>query len=391
MKPLIVGVGRAGCKIASVFLKESQGRVPYRGVLLDSDALTLAALPHRHKLLLGERLLDGNGANYNIEIGRQILDEEKYSVVELIDRVKDNFDCLLVISAFGGGTGGGVDMLIDELKKSYTEPVYYMGILPSEQDVARALVNFSESFKPIVAKSDAVFPVDNEVLSDGLRIQGQLNIINEKIFRYFNNLFEVGEYRAPEELGSNVLGATDVINTLSGVSSIGVAGRDVKSSSSLFGGGEDSLDKPELVVHLTQKASKATVVGFDLAAAKRALVVVSGPRRYLDFLGSIPSRLWIEKQLEGEVRGGDLPVNEKRSLEVTVLYSGIRRSERIRYLYQLGRMLRNRGEVSERFSRVFERFKLLRRRISDFEALSDEIFEDMREIAERGRREEKEE
>ncbi|WP_456475476.1 hypothetical protein [Candidatus Pyrohabitans sp.] len=391
MKPLIVGVGRAGCKVASVFLKESQGRVPYRGVLLDSDALTLAALPHRHKLLLGERLLDGNGANYNIEIGRQILDEEKYSVVELIDRIKDNFDCLLVISAFGGGTGGGVDMLIDELKKSYTEPVYYMGILPSEQDVARALVNFSESFKPIVAKSDAVFPVDNEALSDGLRIQGQLNVINEKIFRYFNNLFEVGEYRAPEELGSNVLGATDVINTLSGVSSIGVAGREVKSSSSIFGGGEESLDKPELVVHLTKKASKATVVGFDLAAAKRALVVVSGPRRYLDFLGSIPSRLWIEKQLEGEVRGGDLPVNEKRSLEVTVLYSGIRRSERIRYLYQLGRMLRNRGEVSERFSRVFERFKLLRRRISDFDELSREIFEDMREIAERGRREEKEE
>ena len=391
MKPFIVGVGRAGCKIASVFLREGQSRVSYSGVLLDTDSLTLAALPHKHKLLLGERLLDGNGANYDVELGRQILDEEKYNVVELIDRVKDTFDCLLVISSFGGGTGGGVDMLIDELKKSYTEPVYHLGVLPSEQDVDRALINFSESFKPIVAKSDAVFPVDNEALSEGLRVQGQLNAINEKIFRYFNNLFEVGEYRVPEELGSNVIGATDVINTLSGVSSIGVAGREVQGSGSFLGGEAENVDKPELVVHLTKRASEATLVEFDLAAAKRALVVVSGPRRYLDFLGSIPARLWIEKKLSGEVRGGDLPASEKRSLEVTVLYSGIRRSERIRYLYQLGRMLARRGEVGERFSRVYEKFKLLRRRIADFEELSREIYEDMREIAERGKREEKEE
>lgn len=390
MRPFIIGVGRAGCKIASVFLREAQGRVPYTGVLLDTDSLTLAALPHRHRLLLGERFLDGNGANFDLELGRQILDEEKYNIVELIDRVKDGFDCLLVVSAFGGGTGGGVDVLIEELKRSYMEPVYYLGVLPGEQDVERALVNFSESFKPIVAKSDAVFPVDNEALSEGLRVQGQLNAINEKIFRYFNNLFEVGEYRVPEELGSNVLGATDVINTLSGVSSIGVAGKEVRSSG-FFGGGEEAIDKPELVVHLTKRASQATLVNFDLSAAKRALVVVSGPRRYLDFLGSIPARLWIEKQLSGEVRGGDLPANDKRSLEVTVLYSGIRRSDRIRYLYQLGRMLARRGEVGERFSRVYEKFKLLRRRIADFEALSDEIYEDMREIAERGRREEKEE
>jgi cell division GTPase FtsZ len=390
LRPFIIGVGRAGCKIASVFLREAQGRVPYTGVLLDTDSLTLAALPHRHRLLLGERFLDGNGANFDLELGRQILDEEKYNIVELIDRVKDGFDCLLVVSAFGGGTGGGVDVLIEELKRSYMEPVYYLGVLPGEQDVERALVNFSESFKPIVAKSDAVFPVDNEALSEGLRVQGQLNAINEKIFRYFNNLFEVGEYRVPEELGSNVLGATDVINTLSGVSSIGVAGKEVRSSG-FFGGGEEAIDKPELVVHLTKRASQATLVNFDLSAAKRALVVVSGPRRYLDFLGSIPARLWIEKQLSGEVRGGDLPANDKRSLEVTVLYSGIRRSDRIRYLYQLGRMLARRGEVGERFSRVYEKFKLLRRRIADFEALSDEIYEEMREIAERGRREEKEE
>ncbi len=389
MRPFIVGVGRAGCKIASVFLKEANGRVPYQGVLLDTDSLTLAALPHRHRLLLGERFLDGNGAGYDLEMGRQVLDEGKYEVVELIDRVKEPFDCLLVVSSFGGGTGGGVDVLIEELKRSYMEPVYYLGVLPSEQDVERALVNFSESFKPIVAKSDAVFPVDNEALSEGLRVQGQLNAINEKVFRYFNNIFEVGEYRVREELGSNVLGATDVINTLSGVSSIGLAGREVRSSG-LFGGGEEAIDKPELVVHLTKKASEATLVAFDLAAAKRALVAVSGPRRYLDFLGSIPARLWIEKQLSGEVRGGDLPASEKRSLEVTVLYSGIRRSERIRYLYQLGRMLAKRGEVSERFSRVFEKFKLLRRRIADFEALSDEIYEEMREIAQKRNREEKE-
>jgi len=368
MKPLIIGVGRAGCRIASLFLRKGVSRLNYEGVLLDTDKAHLKYYEHRHRLLIGEAIVDGNGTGRDLKLGRRIMAEEALRIIEHIDSVKDTMDCLLVISSLGGGTGGAVDVLIQEMKKNYMEPVYHVGILPSEEDVSRAFTNFSRSFKPVVAESDAVITVDNDTLKDGLRLRGQFNHINETVFWHLNNIFEVGEYIAPEELGSNVLTASDVINTLNGISTIGVGKRKIEAE-------DEKIDKPEMVVALTEKAVKNTLAPVDFRSSKRALVVVSGPRKYLDFLGSIPSRLWVEKNIAGvEVRGGDLPGN-KDSLEVTVLLSGIRKSERLKYLYKLGETLES--KQFEGSGRVYEKMKVLLKKVEELRNISSEIVEEM--------------
>jgi len=366
LRPFIIGVGKAGCKIADLFLSD------YRGVLLDSDETSLSFFRHSNKMLIGKKLIDGNGTGKNIELGREIFDGERYSIVEKIDEIKSDFDCMFVFSSWGGGTGGAVDVLIEELKKSYTEQVYHVGILPSEEDPEKQIMNFSEGFKDIARQADAVLPVDNDILKERMSLRVSLNKINKRIFHYFSNLFEVGEYSF--SLGTNVLGIQDVINTLEGVSSLGLGVYKIGNEKSY-------VDKPELVVALADEATSKTLSPFDIKESQKALAIVSGPRKYLDFLGSIPTRLWLEKTIESsEVRGGDIPSPKKRNLEVTLVFGGIKKSDRVRYLYQLGKMLKNRGEYSEKIAIVHEKMKSAKEKLIQLEKDFEMIYDSLKSI-----------
>ncbi|MBU2559756.1 hypothetical protein KKA03_02580 [archaeon] len=381
MRPFIVGVGRAGTRIANLFLLKG-----YKGILLDSERSDLVYFPYKYKILLGEKFVDGNGTGKDLDLGRKIMDAEKYNIVDRMDQVKDtDMDSIFVFSGMGGGTGGAVDILIEELRKSYTEPVYYTGIMPSVEDYDNVLINFSENFKRLGASAHAIFPIDTDLLRGDRRLRGMYNLINKQIFSYFFNLFQIGDYRSREELGKNVLGTTDVINTLAGVSTIGVGSYGLDEDEFRLSKHQENVDKPELVVSLTKKAVEETLLHFDIKGANRAMAVVYGPKRYLDFLGSIPARLWVEKNIGGvEVRGGDIPSPGKKNFEVMVLLSGIKKSERLRYLYQLGKIQKDKGAYSEKISQVFDRLKMLNSKIDAAGDDSKSIYDDLKGIMDEG-------
>ncbi len=368
MRPFIIGVGRAGCSIADTFLK-SWSRVPYQGLLIDTDRSFLNFCEHEHKFLLGERFFDGNGSNLNSELTKEAFEYDKYNIVERIDSIKENFDCLLVIAGLGGGTGGAIEPLLKELKTSYTEPVYVIGILPSEEDLEYVFLNFSQNFKGIAEAADALFPVDNDRLKEGMRLRSWFSRINEKIFRYFDNIFEVGEYRHRNELGTETLSVSDVINTLKGISTVGNAMIEIKEESKFgfFMKREEKLLKPDVVISLTQRSLENTIIDIDPKSASKALVIVRGNKKYLDFLGSIPARLWIEKELGiEEVRGGDLP-SETKGVEVTLLLSGIKASEKLRTLYKQGKLLKKSKIDIEILSKIVEKAEKINFKIKDLE------------------------
>jgi len=220
----------------------------------------------------------------------------------------------------------------------------------------------------VVSKSDAVFPVDNDSLRENLGLRGQLNAINEIIFRAFDGVFRIGEYRAPEELGSNVLTASDVTNTLGGISTVGVGQKGTEE-------GDEKLDKPDMVVGLTEKAVNNLLVPVGFKSSQRALIVVSGPKNYLDFLGSIPARLWVEKNISGvEVRGGDLP-GEDRNIKVTALLSGLRKSEKIKQLYREGEALQG-GEGQS--NQLHQKVKKLQNRVEELRNLTSDIARELK-------------
>ncbi|MFQ5815643.1 MAG: hypothetical protein ACE5G7_04005 [Candidatus Hydrothermarchaeaceae archaeon] len=379
MKPFVIGVGRGGCRVANLFLTSDK---PFTGILMDTEDSDVKYFDHRYKMLIGEKLTDGNGTGGDLELGREIMETEKYRIVERMDSVKGEMDCILVVTALGGGTGGAVDVLAEELRRSFSEPIYCIGIMPSEEDPPRALINFSECFKRVVGDFHALLLVDNDRLREGRRLRTWYNHMNERVHRHFSELFQIGDYKSKDDLGGNVVTATDVMNTLGGLSSVGIGSYALREErSGIFSKRYEDVSKPELVVSLTEKAVKATLLPFEVSDAKKALVVVSGPKRYLDFMGSIPARLWVEKNIGGiEVRGGDVPASDKNDLEVMVALSGIKRSNRIKFLYQMGKMLKNRNAYSEKLSRIFEKLKTLDAKMYDVEGDFKEIFEDMKSI-----------
>jgi cell division GTPase FtsZ len=385
LKTFIIGVGRAGCRIGSLFFRNNNLKRAFNGVLIDTEKSDLEYFRYPYIMLLGERYVNGNGTGKNMQIGKEIFEAEKYRIVERIDRIKGDINCFLVISAMGGGTGGAVGTLMEEMKKSYVEPVYYVGILPSEEEHEKIMSNYSENFKHILKHCDAIFPVDNDLLKEGRGLRGAYNEINERVFNYLKGLFEVGKYKSREEIGEEVVDFSEIFNTLTGVSSIGVGGYELKEERfGLFGKREEAIDKPELIISLTKKAVRNVLLPFEIKDPQKALVIVSGPKRYLDFLGSIPARLWVEKTIGGEVRGGDFPSKEKKNLEVLVALSGIKKSDRIRHLYQLGKIYKNRESYSEKISQVFDRLKNLNLKLGEVDTEFKAAYEALKEVIKKG-------
>ncbi len=381
MKPFIVGVGRSGCRIANLFFNASNSKIRYEGVAVDTERSELD-FSQGYKIIIGEKLLDGNGTGKDLKIGKEIMEGEKLSITEKIDRVKGDIDCFMVISGMGGGTGGAVAPLLEEMKRSYMEPVYYMGILPSEEDLMEVRENYSKVFKELLKHADAQFFIDNDNLKKGRRLRGRYTTINKQIFNCFNSLFEVGEVRSRDEVGTEAVSTGDTTNTLTGVSTIGVGEYELNDSrKGLFGSKKSEIDKPELIISLTEDASKNLFMDFDFKDAQKALVVVSGPKKHLDFLGSIPARLWVEKRIEGEIRGGDMPSKDKKSLQVMLVFSGIKKSGRIRDLYKRYKNSEEKDVITppDESSDIHDKLESLSSKVS---VLKDEITEVSNELNE---------
>ncbi|MDP6612587.1 MAG: hypothetical protein QF673_01045 [Candidatus Hydrothermarchaeota archaeon] len=379
MKPLILGLGRAGCRIASLFFAKEN----FTGVLLDTDRSELHHHRHKYRILLGEALLDGNGLGKNLGLGREVIEGETHRIVERLDSIGKGVDCYLVISGLGGGTGGAVGVLLKELKRSYTEPVYYAGVLPSREDHPAAMSNFGESFKEAWMNCDALFPIDNDSLKGKQRLRGAYAGINERIYECFSTLFEIGEYGYRRGNDGSVLSTRDVINTLSGLSALGLAASDPRTLT-MIESGETGIDKPEVVVSLTKEAVDSLLLSGGIEGSQKALVVVVGPKKYLDFLGSIPARLWVEKNISGiEVRGGDLLLHRRPSLEVMVLVSGMKKSMRIQQLYQIGKTQLDKDAFAGRLASTFERLDSLKKKVREVEEEFRDFYDALKGLKEK--------
>ncbi len=370
----LVGVGRAGCRIGSLFLRSRELKSFVKGILIDTDKAELDYSGYKYSLLVGKELLDGNGTGKDLDLGIELLNSERQYIIDKLASVKDECDCFFVISSMGGGTGGAAHVLIEELKKSYEEPVYYCGVLPSIEDREDVVSNYASSLKEFVKQSDAIFPVDLDLLRGEKGLRGSYSEVDSKVFSSLSDLFEIGNYMSRDEVGGNIVGTSEVINTLTGISTIGVQ-RHANPNS--------EADKPGLVVSMTKEASENALLPFELRDANKALVIVSGPKRYLDFIGSIPARLWVEKNIgKKAVLGGDAISNRKKEIEIITIFSRIKKSDRIKELYEKGRMLGKKLK-DQRMSFVIKKIETMNSKLAslehDFNKTTRELKEMMKE------------
>jgi cell division GTPase FtsZ len=259
-------------------------------------------------------------------------------------------DAFLVIAGLGGGTGsGGAPVLCRQLKRIYTEPVYGLGILPGSDEGGIYTLNAARSFQTFVRESDNLLVFDNDAWrKTGESVQAGYAEINDEIVKRFGIMFGAGEIQEGDEVAESVVDSSEIINTLKGggVSTIGYAAEEIeREEKGLLGrftgnNDDDGLDAAQTTNRITSLVRKAALgrltLPCEIQGAERALVILSGPSKYLNRKGIERGRKWVEEQTGSmEVRGGDYPVEDSNYVASVILLAGVTDVPRIKELQQV--------------------------------------------------------
>lgn len=346
MRAFIIGIGRAGCKLAYSLIKKNN----LNGLLIDSNIADLKAIDYKYRLLIGKGMLNGEGAEYDIELGREALSQDRYFIAEKIVELKqESDDWFFVISSFCGGTGGNADIIIEDLKKNFMERVYHIGFLPSEEDLNEAIANFRRSYEKIANASDAYFPVDVDKIKTSLKLRGNFSRIVDELSNNFSFLLssEFADLRA----------------TLHGLSSISYAEEKFKTKTE---------NLASHILYLSQKSLEKQSIEIEPENAEKAYVLFSSEKR-ANFAGSIPARLWIEKTFKiKEVRGSDRYVS-KNEIKILIVFSGIKKCERVNEIKSL-------AEAAEKERKIKEEIKELAFKVEKAAEINEELGKSLKEI-----------
>lgn len=243
MKIVAIGIGQCGCNIADQFYavnnysKSLFGRrieILTDAFAVNTDETDLSSLKHiprdmGHRIVIGATRTSGHGVGkVNVE-GAEIMKECLSIIVDDVLNSRNFYACdaVMVIASGAGGTGsGGIGPLIKGLRERVTKPVYAIVVLPFEyeetSETSYAVVNTATCLKTIDQLADAVFVLDNERFGRGsLSLSRNFEVVNQEMVKNFFDLFCAGEEGKQKFVGSNVVDAGDIKQSLFGISTIG--------------------------------------------------------------------------------------------------------------------------------------------------------------------------
>jgi len=347
VKLLVIGLGQCGGRIADEFARLGMTARAQRKIdiltgayAVNTDIADLTGLATikpdcQHRVLIGGQKTGGHGVGKINELGAEIARDDSDKIIDAIRSTEQlaETDAFLLIAGAAGGTGSGaIAAITHKLKERFIEkPLYNLIVLPfqhEEEIEERSIYNSATCLKSTYLVADAVFVVDNQrYISKNFSIRSNLSKINALIAAPFYNLLCAGEEKRPEYIGSRVLDAGDIIQTLSGWTVIG-------HNRSPISGGRKSFHFREKVAD-SQKGAQAMVNAISELSlhcapqdAGRGLYLISAPPKEIDMnlIKDVGAHI---KHLAPEaiIRTGDYP-REKNALDITVILSelsGIRK------------------------------------------------------------------
>jgi cell division GTPase FtsZ len=369
MKLVVVGFGQCGGRIADEFAKLDKKARRGRGIeiitgcyAVNADAADLSGLKHigkdyQHRIIIGSRKTGGHGVGKINELGAEIAREDGDKVIDAIRQTKHFFDtdAFLFIASAGGGTGSGsIAVMTQQIKERFAyKPIYNLIVLPFEHEQTtedRTIYNTATCLKSSYSVADAVFLIDNQrfVRKDS-SIKGNIEKINEMIAEPFYNLLCAGEEKKAKYIASKVLDAGDIIQSLTGWSTIGYG----KSNLPLirFGreGGRNFREKGQETLKGIQAMDEAISelsLKCNPTDSKRALYLISAPNKEMNMdLVKALGDYMRDLAPEALIRNGDYP-RERGQLDVTVILSELSDVEQVRRYYSKSTSLM--GEFQKR-------------------------------------------
>jgi len=352
VKLLVIGCGQCGGRIADEFARLNRIARIQRGIdgitnvlAVNTDIADLSGLlyiksDYKHRILIGAKKTSGHGVGKINEIGADIAREDGDKVIESIRTTKQfsETDAFLVIAGAAGGTGSGaISVLTTQLKERHMEkPVYNLIVLPfrhEERTEERSIYNTGTCLKSAYLAADAIFLVDNQrYVRKNISIKNNLAKINYLAVKPFYNLLCAGEETNPKYIGSRVLDAGDIIQTLAGWSVIGYGKAPVPRVRLPFDNKLNFREKnieSQRGVQAMDEAMGELSLRCNPNDAKRALYLLTAPHEAMnmDLINGLSDSLK-NMATEAIIRTGDYP-RGKGSLEVTVILSELIGSRKV--------------------------------------------------------------
>jgi cell division GTPase FtsZ len=338
MRVGVIGVGQAGGRIADLLLYHSmwgrhKGIVPFAIAVnsAQADLMGLQTIPRGDRILVGQTAVKGHGVGLNREVGTRIARNWIHSIMHPVtEQTVHHVDAFLVIAGLGGGTGSGAaPVIISKLREAYDEPVFFLGVLPSEDEGKLMTANAVECLQEIDGKVNGILLFDNDVWSkDGTALGKSYSTMNYELVKPLPLLLGAGETKN-DRVGIKVIDASDIINSWEGISYIGYSETKAKTARDrlLFFRKKHSIDQLGPVQRcytVVRNAATLRLTGeCEISEARKALMIIAGPPDELSMEGFSHAKSWLENAIAtSEVRGGDCPIRGWDSVAAAVLLSG---------------------------------------------------------------------
>ena len=382
MKIVAVGIGQCGCNIVDEFyaINAYAKSFLHRNIEIVTDAfaintdeadltgLRFVPKDKHHRIIIGTMKTFGHGVG---KINADAAMVMKGSYVAITDTILKSqkfheADGIVVIASGGGGTGSGsVGWMIKGLKERTEKPVYAIVVLPfgfeEKGESSYAVTNTATSLKMVTRYSDAMFLLDNERFGRmDVSLAQNFSEINREMVKNFYDLFCAGEEKRQKYIGSKVIDAGDIRQSLASVSAIGRGGI---SLSSLYGWKNESfrqgVRESVSAAGALSQAENNLSLRIELKDARRILVLVSAPKNVLTLglLEEIFSYLQ-DKSPEAVVRIGDYP-HVGNEFSVSLIASELTKVPRLENMYLLAEEQFKRGgeikkETGQRIRKIYE-------------------------------------
>ena len=352
MKLALIGFGNAGSKIVDELLSHQQARdaeFARTALAINSARTDLAKLeyvPPDNQILIGQthERVKGQGVGADPELGAEVTRQDLHELERSLDEIPlYDVDAFLVAAGLGGGTGsGGAPVLSEALQDKFDEPVYGLGVLPSDEEGGRAAFNAARSFQSFVAATDNVMVFDNDAWRGSEDTVGAgYERTNRELAKRLGTLFSAGN--VGEQVAENAMDASDVRRTLAtgGVSTIAYAETELSPSTveskgllSRFkrnGDASSDVDAAQKVSGLVRQAIQSRLTcPAEIASVERSLVVVAGPTEEFSRKGLERARQWVEEETESmDVLAGDSPQPSVDRLSAVVVLSNPTQVQRV--------------------------------------------------------------
>ncbi len=386
MKLSIIGLGQCGCNVADIFYELNQYSQSFFNrrisivtdtFAINTDEADLGGFRHiprdkGHRILIGTMATFGHGVGKVNMDAASIIKSANSVVIDTVLRSPKfhESDAVLVIASSGGGTGSGtIGWTIKALKERMDKPVYALLVLPfafeEKGQTSYAVINSATCLNTVSRYADAIFLFDNECHR---RVSSNLaknfEEINKEIVLNFYDLCCAGEEKRQKFVGSKVVDAGDIKQSLSGMSAIGRGEVELPMFRWSTGNYRQGIKENSSAFSALLQAETNLGLGIDLEHARKILILITSPKDYLS-TGVLEEIFgyFERKAPKAVIRIGDYPRRD-REISITLIASELVMVSRLeRLLIQAESSLKNREEIGRETAAKLEIMREFRQKI----------------------------